>query len=380
MAGLENIPDQMLACQVVEFKQPYKIHHVPVPKDLQPHDLLIKTAVASLCHTDNMVREGIFQPKLPSTASHEGAGTVAAMGSAVTDFHIGDRVMAGLYLHACGVCDDCKVDLPQYCQKSEGAIGVNTQGCFAEYVRIDARTAAKLPDAVTFGTAAPLACAGCTIFRAIKQAGVKKGEWLGLVGAGGGLGHLGIQFAKALGVKVLGVDARDEGLALARKTGADVVLDARKGKEAVVEAAQQATGGEGVHATVNISEASSAAATSCAITRRHGLMVQIAQVRSASPLPSKLSRTEPPNPQYCPAARPSQRALLRAHLPGHQDPQLAGQLAHRGARDAASRGRARRPRRQEPRPRLAGHPAAPRPGSFRQHVRQGHRHCRPGSD
>ncbi|KAK7547639.1 chaperonin 10-like protein [Phyllosticta citricarpa] len=277
MAGLENIPDQMLACQVVEFKQPYKIHHVPVPKDLQPHDLLIKTAVASLCHTDNMVREGIFQPKLPSTASHEGAGTVAAMGSAVTDFHIGDRVMAGLYLHACGVCDDCKVDLPQYCQKSEGAIGVNTQGCFAEYVRIDARTAAKLPDAVTFGTAAPLACAGCTIFRAIKQAGVKKGEWLGLVGAGGGLGHLGIQFAKALGVKVLGVDARDEGLALARKTGADVVLDARKGKEAVVEAAQQATGGEGVHATVNISEASSAAATSCAITRRHGLMVQIAQ-------------------------------------------------------------------------------------------------------
>ncbi|KAK8213844.1 chaperonin 10-like protein [Phyllosticta capitalensis] len=277
MSGLENVPDQMLACQVVEFGQPYKIHHIPVPKDLQPHDLLLKTAVASLCHTDNMVRAGIFRPPLPCTASHEGAGTVAAVGSSVTDFRIGDRVMAGLYLHPCDACDDCKAGLPQYCQKCEGAIGVHTQGAFAEYVRIDARTAAKLPDAVSFATAAPLACAGCTIFRAIKQAGVQRGEWLGLVGAGGGLGHLGIQFAKALGVRVVGVDARDEGLALARATGPEVVVDARGGKEAVVKAAQEVTEGKGVHATVNISEAPEAAATACAMTRMHGLMVQIAQ-------------------------------------------------------------------------------------------------------
>ncbi|KKY16792.1 putative zinc binding [Diplodia seriata] len=233
----DAIPDSMLACQVVEFNKPYKIHRIPVPKhSLGPHDLLVKIAVASLCHTDSMVLRGTFTPPLPCTASHEGAGTVALCGSDVTSFQPGDRVMCGLYLHPCSACADCLAGAPQYCPRSAGAIGVHTHGAFAEYARVDARTAVRLPPAVSFATAAPLACAGCTIYRGVVAAtGLVAGQCVCLVGAGGGLGHLGVQFAKARGLRVVAVDARDEGLALAREAGADVVVDARGGKEKVVD-------------------------------------------------------------------------------------------------------------------------------------------------
>ena len=112
------------------------------------------------------------------------------------------------------------------------------------------------------------------------EARLKKGQWLGLVGSGGGLGHLGIQFAKAMGLKVVGIDARDEGLELTRQTGADVAIDARKGVEMVIEEVKKVTGGEGCPATVNISDGKTAAALACAITMMHGRMIQIAQVGS----------------------------------------------------------------------------------------------------
>lgn len=230
------------------------------------------------------MQAGDFKTQLPCTASHEGAGTVVATGSSVSasTFKPGDRVMCGILLHPCGRCADCQgpENYSQYCTNGEGYIGIMKDGAFAEYVVADARTSAKLPDKVSFETAAPLACAGSTVWRGVLQAGLKSGEWLGIVGSGGGLGHLGIQFAKALGLNVVGIDARDEGLALSKEVGADVVVDARKGDQAVVEEVHKATNGEGVGATVNVSDARSAAATACAMTKRHGLVVQIAQVSS----------------------------------------------------------------------------------------------------
>lgn len=216
---------------------------------------------------------------LPCTGSHEGAGTVVAVGSSVKDFQQGDRVMAGIVYHPCGTCADClgPENYRHYCQYSGGYCGVSTHGFFAEYARIDATQAAKLPDKVSFKTAAPLACAGCTIYRGVVLSGVQKGEWLAIVGSGGGLGHLGVKFAKALGLNVIGVDARDEGLELTKKGGADVVIDARGGHGKVVEEVHRVTNKEGVIATLNVSDAEKAMATSCAITKMHGTVVQIAQ-------------------------------------------------------------------------------------------------------
>lgn len=231
-----------------------------------------------------MVQSGIFGTKLPCTASHEGAGTVVAVGDDVKNFKVGDRVMCGLPYHPCGKCQDCTgpETWRQYCTQIVGHSGVHRDGFFAEYALIDSRTSTKLPDEVTLESAAPLACAGRTVWRGVLEAGLKKGEWIALVGSGGGLGHLGIQFAKALGLKVIGVDARDEGLSLSKEAGADVVIDARKGKEFVVQETQKVTNGAGADASVTISDADNAAAIACALTKMHGTMVQIAQPENVS--------------------------------------------------------------------------------------------------
>lgn len=243
-----------------------------------------------------MVAAGDFHTQLPCVASHEGSGTVVATGSDVKNFEISDRVMCGIPTHFCGHCHEClgPENFRQYCVNLGGHTGVTRDGCFAEYALVDSVTSAKLPDAVSFETAAPLACAGCTVFRGVIMSELHAGEWLALVGSGGGLGHLGIQFAKALGMKVIGIDARDEGLALSEKVGADVVLDARKGNEAVVEEVKKVTGGMGADATVNVSDAQTAAATACAVTKMHGLMIQIAQVGLLRPCGCSFQLTTSP--------------------------------------------------------------------------------------
>ncbi|KFY51101.1 hypothetical protein V496_08931 [Pseudogymnoascus sp. VKM F-4515 (FW-2607)] len=276
-----EIPKRMKAIQLVEFKRPYEIREIDVPINLDPPDLLVKVAVASYCHTDVMVEQGVFAPSCPQTASHEGSGTVVAVGSdAAKHFKIGDRVMCGLPLHPCGTCDDClgPENQRQYCMNLEvGHIGLNTDGCFAEYVRCDSRFTAKLPNEVSLMSAAPLACAGRTAWRAVLKTGLKSGQCVCFVGSGGGLGHLGIQFAKALGLKVIGIDARDEGLELSKKHGADVVLDARRGKADLVKRVHAITAGKGVDAAVSLSDHKDASGIACAVTKMHGTMVQIAQ-------------------------------------------------------------------------------------------------------
>ncbi|KAI1864612.1 hypothetical protein JX265_008336 [Neoarthrinium moseri] len=275
------IPQKMKAIQVTSYNKPYVLNTVPIPSDLGPHDLLVKVAVASYCHTDGMVSSGVFGTKLPVTASHEGSGTIIRTGSEAGDFKPGDRVMCGLPLHPCGACADClgpDEGHRQYCAHLEGHVGVHVDGCLAEYVRVDARSTTPLPDEVSFLSAAPLACAGRTVWRSVLQADLKAGQWLAIVGSGGGLGHLGIQFAKrAKGLNVVGIDARDEGLRLSAESGADVVVDARKGKAEVVAAVQRVTGGQGADATIVLSDADDAAAVGCAVTKMHGTLVQVAQ-------------------------------------------------------------------------------------------------------
>jgi D-arabinose 1-dehydrogenase-like Zn-dependent alcohol dehydrogenase len=229
-----------------------------------------------------MVASGVFNSNLPQTASHEGSGTVVAVGSSVSSFTIGDRVMCGIPLHPCGECDDCTSPTEsrrQYCAQA-GGIGVTTHGCAADYVIADERFATRLPDSVSFLSAAPLACAGRTVYRAVLQTELEPGRWVAILGAGGGLGHLGIQFARAKGLKVIAIDARDEGLALSRDYGADVVLDARRDKAEVVEAVRSATEGKGADGAIVLAD--HAEALAAAVTRMHSTVVQVAQPETLS--------------------------------------------------------------------------------------------------
>ncbi|KAK3616751.1 hypothetical protein LTR56_025743 [Elasticomyces elasticus] len=286
-----QLPPKMRAVQIVEFNKPHEIRDIPTPRpeDLTPHDLLLKIAVPGLCHSDLEYMKGFFPIKLPVTGSHEGTGTVVAKGSGVKNFEIGDRVLAGMTFGRCGECDVCKgpENYQHYCPNRETMMSVERNGAFQEYLVVDGREAARLPDKMSFATAAPLACAGATSWRAVLQCHLQPGEWIGIVGSGGGLGHLAslsaIQMAKkAKGLKVVAVDARDQGLALSRESGADVVLDARKGTAALIEEVKKATGGGGVHAAITVSDHPTAAETACAITRHHGRMIQVAVVEKVS--------------------------------------------------------------------------------------------------
>ncbi|KAI1179589.1 GroES-like protein [Nemania sp. FL0916] len=281
-----SLPREMQALQITKYNAPYSLRTVPVPKP-GPHDLLVKVAVASYCHTDSMVRAGAWGSALPQTASHEGSGTIVAVGESVSSsssFAIGDRVMCGIPLHPCGSCDECTGPVEtqrQYCRKTTGHIGVSTHGCAAEYVIADARTTNKIPDSVSLMSAAPLACAGRTVYRAILQTGLEKRQWVAIVGAGGGLGHLGVQFARALGLNVVAIDARDEGLALARECGANAVVDSRQDKAEVVKGVQALTdGGRGADAAIVLAD--HAEALACAVTKMHGTVVQVAQPATLS--------------------------------------------------------------------------------------------------
>ncbi|KAI1269549.1 GroES-like protein [Xylariaceae sp. FL1019] len=271
------LPSEMQALQISKFNTPYELRTVSVPQP-GPYDLLVKVAVASYCHTDAMVSSGVFKPTLPVTASHEGSGTVAAIGEAVTKFKVGDRVMCGIVLHPCGDCDECTStveDRSRYCPNITGHVGVTIDGCAADYVIVDERTSTALPDEITFLSAAPLACAGRTVYRAVLQTKLKPGQWVAIVGSGGGLGHLGIQFARAKGLKVIAIDARDEGLALSREYGADIVVDARESKDNVVRQVKMATDGKGADSSIVLADHTEALAA--AVTRNHGTVVQIAQ-------------------------------------------------------------------------------------------------------
>lgn len=229
-----------------------------------------------------MIQYGDFEAALPIIASHEGAGTVAAGGSSVEHEWTGARVMCGLPFHPCGTCADCtgpNESWRQYCANGGGTCGAHVDGFFSEYAVCDARSTTRLPDEIGFLSAAPLACAGRTSWRGVEQAGIEPGQWLAVVGSGGGLGHLAVQFAKKKGLRVIAIDARDDGLDLSM--GADVVLDARKGNDHVMREVQRATGGPGADATLNLSDAYTTAALACAVTKMHGTMVQIAQPAKA---------------------------------------------------------------------------------------------------
>lgn len=234
-----------------------------------------------------MVLNGIFHDKprgLPG--SHEPSGTIVALGlEAAKSFAVGNRIIAIGIRGPCGDCMDCNgpEEFQLSCKFNKGYAGISSPGAFAEYTVLDDRFAVKIPDELSFIKAAPLTCAGCTSWRAVKRAAVRPGGWLGIVGSGGGLGHLAIQIAKKQGINVVGIEARDVALELTRKAGAAAV-DVRPGKDVMVQQIRSLIGSRGAgkgddlcDATIVLSDAEPALETGMIITKGHGLVVEVAQ-------------------------------------------------------------------------------------------------------
>lgn len=230
----------MKAAVAREFGKPLVIEDVPIPQP-KPREILIKVEASGVCHTDLHAVDGDWpvKPKPPFIPGHEGAGVVAAVGSEVNFLKEGDRVGA-VWLHtACGRCDYCMAGWETLCEAQKNT-GYSVNGTFAEYVVADPEFVGRLPDQVDFAEVAPVLCAGVTVYKGLKTTEAKPGQWVAISGVGG-LGHMAVQYAKAMGFQVAAVDVDDAKLELARSLGAAVTVNARTTDP--VAAIKQATGG-----------------------------------------------------------------------------------------------------------------------------------------
>ncbi|OAN63872.1 alcohol dehydrogenase AdhP [Sphingomonas sp. TDK1] len=216
----------MKAAVVREFGKPLVIEEVPVPQ-VGPGQILVRIAASGVCHTDLHAAEGDWpvKPKPPFIPGHEGVGHVAAVGAGVTHVKEGDRVGVPWLYTACGHCMHCLGGWETLCESQQNT-GYSVNGGFADYVLADPNYVGILPDNLGFVEIAPVLCAGVTVYKGLKVTDTKPGDWVAISGIGG-LGHMAVQYAKAMGLNVIAVDIDDEKLALARKLGAELTVNAR---------------------------------------------------------------------------------------------------------------------------------------------------------
>jgi alcohol dehydrogenase len=202
----------------------------------------LDVAACGVCGTDHAFVNGVF-PGLtwPLTPGHEIAGTVAEVGDGVEDFAVGDRVEVGWFGGNCNRCVPCRKGFFMQCERMQ-IPGWHYPGGYAESVTVPATALARIPDELSFVEAAPLGCAGVTTFNALRGTRAVAGDLVAVLGVGG-LGHLGVQFARAMGFETVAI-ARGAGRADgARKLGAHHYVDSN---EADVAAALQDLGGAAV--------------------------------------------------------------------------------------------------------------------------------------
>ena len=261
----------MKAAVVHEFGKPLKIEEVPIPTPGYG-EVLIKVKANGVCHTDLHAVQGDWpaRPTPPFIPGHEGAGIVAAVGPGVTRFKEGDPAGVAWLHDACGWCEYCRTGWDALCPNQHNS-GYSVNGSFAEYVIGSAPYVGRLPDNPDFAAIAPMLCAGVTTYKGIKETEAKPGEWIVFSGVGG-LGQLGIEYAKAMGLLVAAVDVTEEKLALARASGAEVTVNA-KSPDAVAQIVKQ-TGG-GAHGVLVTAVSPSAFDQAIRMARRKGTVVLV---------------------------------------------------------------------------------------------------------
>ncbi|MFG6115919.1 alcohol dehydrogenase AdhP [Halobacillus sp. MO56] len=214
----------MKAAVVRRFKEDLQIEDVSIPH-VSPGEVLVQIKACGVCHTDLHAAHGDWKvkPKLPLIPGHEGVGEVIVVGDGVTHLQKGDRVGIPWLYSACGHCEYCLTGRETLCHNQQNA-GYSVDGGYAEYCIAAADYAVKLPDNLNYVEAAPIFCAGVTTYKALKVGEAKPGDWVAIYGIGG-LGHVAVQYAKAMGYNVVAVDTHDEKLKLAQELGADLVVN-----------------------------------------------------------------------------------------------------------------------------------------------------------
>jgi propanol-preferring alcohol dehydrogenase len=272
---------KMQAAVVEQFGKPLVIRELPIPEP-GVGQILVKTEACGVCHTDLHAADGDWplKPGLPFTPGHEGIGIVTKLGSGVTAVKVGDRVGVPWLYSACGHCEYCLGAHETVCADAQFG-GYTRNGGFAEYIIADPNYVAHIPAGLSAQAAAPLICAGITSYKGIKETHTKPGDWIVISGIGG-LGHLAVQYAKAMGLHVCAVDIDDAKLAHATKLGADAVVNAKHAD--AIEAVVKATHG-GAHGVLITAPSLAAFKQGVGMTRKFGTCVLVGLPPGEFPTP-----------------------------------------------------------------------------------------------
>lgn len=260
----------MKAAVIKEFGKPVEVCQIPIPQP-KKNEILIKIAYSGICGTDHHAWKGDWpvKPTLPFIPGHEGVGRIVEVGSEVKHLKEGDLVGVPWLYNACSHCEQCFAGWETLCKDQNNA-GYSVNGTLAEYVIGDPNYVARVPEGVDLAKVAPVLCAGVTVYKGLKVTEAKAGQWV-LVSGLGGLGQLGVQFAKAMGYNVIGVDIDDAKLETAKKLGAAYAFNGMTqdiGKEI-----QNAVGG--VHGCIVTAVGRAAFGQALTAIRQRGTMVCI---------------------------------------------------------------------------------------------------------
>jgi propanol-preferring alcohol dehydrogenase len=216
----------MKAAVVREFGKQLVIEEALIPEP-GPGQIQVNIQACGVCHTDLHAaeRDWPLKPIPPFIPGHEGVGYVSALGRGVKDIKEGDRVGIPWLHTACGKCDYCKDGWETLCEHQQ-MTGYTVNGGFAEYALADPGFVGRLPDGADFVEIAPILCAGVTVYKGLRMTEAKPGQWVAISGIGG-LGHLAVQYARAMGFHVAAVDVDDRKLELAERLGATITVNAR---------------------------------------------------------------------------------------------------------------------------------------------------------
>jgi D-arabinose 1-dehydrogenase-like Zn-dependent alcohol dehydrogenase len=248
-----------------------------------PGQVRVTVEACGVCHSDVMITAGYIPgTTFPVTAGHEIAGRIAAIGDNVTGWSVGDRVAVGWYGGSCGHCDACRQGDGVLCPELQ-VPGVAYAGGFADSVVVPAVALASVPDELTAVEAAPLACAGVTVYNALRRSSARSGDTVAVLGLGG-LGHLGVQFASKMGLDTIAMARGPEKASLAHKLGASHYIDSATGKTA--DALQARGGAKVVLATVT--NAAAMSATIDGLGRRGELIIVGVDMESLDVTPLQL--------------------------------------------------------------------------------------------
>jgi len=260
--------EHMQAAVVNALGEPLTVGETEVPSP-GPGQVLVKLISTGVCHTDLHAAQGDWpvKPTPPFIPGHEGVGRVVSVGEGVTELKEGDMVGNAWLWSACGVCEYCRTGWETLCESQQNG-GYSVNGSFGEFMLVDEKFAAHIPEGADPVEIAPVLCAGVTVYKGLKMTEARPGQWVVISGIGG-LGHIAVQYAKAMGLRVAAVDIAPDKLALARELGAEVTVNAVD--EDPVEAIQAQTGG--AHAVLVTAVHPSAFGQAIGMTRRGGTIV-----------------------------------------------------------------------------------------------------------